>query len=98
MSSLTRETVVNIAELAKLDLTDAEIELYREQLSHILDYAEMLNGLDTEAIAPTASVLPVDSVMREDQVVPTLSIDKVLANAPDKEAQQFKVDAVLDVD
>lgn len=98
MSTLTRDTVQNIAELAKLDLTDAEIELYREQLSHILDYAEMLTALDTDDIPPTASVLPINTVMREDKIQGTLSPEKALSNAPDKEAQQFKVDAVLDAD
>lgn len=98
MSALTRETVQNIAELAKLELTPEEIELYRDQLSAILDYVDMLNSLDTDDIPPTASVLPVDSVMRVDRTQPTLPIGKVLANAPDKEAQQFRVDAVLDAD
>jgi aspartyl-tRNA(Asn)/glutamyl-tRNA(Gln) amidotransferase subunit C len=98
VSTLTRETVENIAELAKLDLTEAEIELYREQLSEILDYVDMLNSLDTDDIPPTASVLPVNSVMRSDQTRPTLPTDIALASAPDQEAQQFRVDAVLDAD
>ncbi|MBZ0305929.1 MAG: Asp-tRNA(Asn)/Glu-tRNA(Gln) amidotransferase subunit GatC [Anaerolineae bacterium] len=98
MSVLTRETVENIAELAKLELSPDEVELYREQLSAILDYVDVLNSLDTDDIPPTASVLPVDTVMRVDRNQPTLPLEKALANAPDKEAQQFRVDAVLDAD
>jgi aspartyl-tRNA(Asn)/glutamyl-tRNA(Gln) amidotransferase subunit C len=94
--ALTREIVENIAELAKLDLTDAEIELYREQLSAILDYADMLNALDTDDIPPTASVLPIVNAMREDIAQPGLTPHQALANAPAKAAQQFVVDAVLD--
>jgi len=94
--ALTREVVENIAELAKLKLTDAEIELYREQLSAILDYADMLNQLDTDDIPPTASVLPIVNAMREDEVKPGLSPEQALANSPATEAQQFKVNAVLD--
>jgi len=93
---LTRETVENIAELAKLQLTEDEIERYREQLSAILDYADMLNGLDTDDIPPTASVLPVINAFREDIVYPGLPIEKALHSAPKAEANQFSVDAVLD--
>lgn len=93
---LTREVVENIAELAKLELTDEEIELFREQLSEVLDYADMLNQLNTDDIAPTASVLPITNAFREDVVVHGLTPDQALANAPDKEAQQFRVDAVLE--
>jgi len=55
-----------------------------EQLSAILDYAARLQELDTEAIPPTASVVPLQNVMREDRVIPSLPRDQVLANAPDK--------------
>ena len=95
---LTREIVENIAELAKLDLTEAEIDRYRDQLAAILDYADMLNALDTEHIPPTASVLPIVNAFREDVAKPGLSPDAALAAAPDAEAQQFRVDAVLEGD
>jgi aspartyl-tRNA(Asn)/glutamyl-tRNA(Gln) amidotransferase subunit C len=94
--ALTREMVVNIAELAKLQLTEAEIERYMEQLSAILDYADVLNNLDTDSIPPTASVLPIVNAFREDVVVAGLAPHKAMAMAPKAEAQQFSVDAVLD--
>lgn len=94
--SLSREQVEHIAELAKLKLTDEEIERYGEQLSAILDYFKTLEELDTEAIPPTASVLPLKNVMREDIAHQTLTRDDILANAPDTEAGQFRVKAILD--
>ncbi len=94
--SLTREEVQHIAELAKLRLTAAEEVLYQEQLSAILDYAERLNALDTAAISPTATVLPVHSVMRDDVARPSLSAEAILANAPARVEDAFEVRAVLD--
>lgn len=94
--SLTRKEVEHIAELAKLNLTDEEIERYGQQLSAILDYFEELKQLDTDDIPATASVLPLRNVMREDEPRQTLTRDEILANAPDKENGQFRVKAVLD--
>ncbi|HLA42891.1 MAG TPA: Asp-tRNA(Asn)/Glu-tRNA(Gln) amidotransferase subunit GatC, partial [Aggregatilineales bacterium] len=83
---LTREIVENIAELARLDLTEEEIDLYRDQLSAILDYADMLNALDTEHIPPTASVLPIMNAFREDIAKAGLPPEIALFGAPDAEA------------
>lgn len=94
--ALTREQVAHIAELAKLGLTEEEMERFREQLSAILDYAEKLQELDTSAIPPTASVLDLQNVMRADEVRPSMLREDVLANAPDMEAGQFRVRAVLE--
>jgi aspartyl-tRNA(Asn)/glutamyl-tRNA(Gln) amidotransferase subunit C len=96
--SLTREQVTHIAELAKLELTDQEIERMTRQLSAILEYAERLNQLDTGAIAPTASVIPNQNVMRPDIVTPSLTRDQVLQNAPDTDANRefLRVRAILE--
>ncbi|MBP7689627.1 MAG: Asp-tRNA(Asn)/Glu-tRNA(Gln) amidotransferase subunit GatC [Thermoflexales bacterium] len=94
--SITREDVQHIAELAKLRLTEAEEARYQEQLSAILDYAARLNALDTSAISPTATVLPLRSVMRDDVARPSPSADEILANAPARVDQAFEVRAVLD--
>src|SRR5215831_13767730 len=93
---LSREQVMGIADLAKLELTEQEIEQYAEQLSAVLDYASSLEQLDTKDIPPTATVLPLENVMREDVVQPSLPRDKVVANAPAAVEGQFRVDAVLD--
>ena len=94
---LTRSQVRHIAELAKLKLSDEEIDQMTQQLSAILDHAARLQELDTDAIPPTASVVPLQNVMRADQVAPSMPRDDVLANAPDKDerGEFFRVRAIL---
>ena len=94
--TLTIEEVEYIAELARLQISKEEINLFREQLSDILDYAARLQSLDTSEIAPTSSVLPERSVLRPDEVQPSLSPKELLSNAPDTEKGQFRVPPVLD--
>jgi aspartyl-tRNA(Asn)/glutamyl-tRNA(Gln) amidotransferase subunit C len=94
--TLTLEEVEHIAHLARLDLTEDEKARYRTQLSAILDYAQKLQELDTIGIPPTASVLPPRSVLRADIPLPALTTDRLLANAPDTEASQFRVPPVLE--
>jgi len=77
-------------------LSDAEEALYQEQLSAILDYAQRLNALDTEAIPPTATVLPLRSVMREDVTRPSQPVDEILANAPARSGDTFEVHVILE--
>ena len=93
---LSREEVEHIAELARLALSDEELVLYQEQLSAILEHFERLQELDTEAIPPTATVLPLCSVMRADEPRPSFSREDILANAPAAEEGCFKVPAVLE--
>jgi aspartyl-tRNA(Asn)/glutamyl-tRNA(Gln) amidotransferase subunit C len=93
---LTIEEVEHIAELARLKLSEEEINRFREQLSDILDYAARLQSLDTSGIAPTSSVLPERSVLRPDEVQPSLSLEELLNNAPDTEKGQFRVPPVLE--
>jgi aspartyl-tRNA(Asn)/glutamyl-tRNA(Gln) amidotransferase subunit C len=94
--TLTLAEVEHIAELARLDLTEAEKARFREQLSAILDYAARLQDLDTGDIPPTASVLPPRSVLRPDEPRPGLTLDELLRNAPQAEADQFRVPPVLE--
>lgn len=94
--SLTIEQVEHIAELARLALTAEEKALYRGQLSAILEYAALLQKVDTSQIPPTATVLPLRNIMRDDAVQPSLSVEDVLANAPDAEDGSFRVTAILD--
>jgi aspartyl-tRNA(Asn)/glutamyl-tRNA(Gln) amidotransferase subunit C len=96
MPKLSLEEVEHIAVLARLGLSAAEKETFRDQLSEILDYVEMLNRLDTAGVPPTTSALPLSNAMRPDEVTPSLSTEDALANAPDAEANQFRVQAILD--
>jgi aspartyl-tRNA(Asn)/glutamyl-tRNA(Gln) amidotransferase subunit C len=94
--ALTHEQVIEIAELARLTLTEEEITLYQGQLSAVLAYAERLQTLDTDAIPPTATVLPARSVMRDDNPCPSMPREDILANAPEAEDGCFRVQAVLE--
>jgi len=94
--SITIKDVEHVANLARLDLSDAEKEQFAGQLNAILKYAEKLNQLDTDGIEPTSHVLPLANVMREDEVKPSWPVEKVLLNAPEEEDGQFRVPAVLE--
>jgi aspartyl-tRNA(Asn)/glutamyl-tRNA(Gln) amidotransferase subunit C len=93
---LTADEVRYVAELAKLRLTEAEIEQYAGQLSAILDYAERLQEVDTSSVPPTPYILPLVNVMRDDVPQPSLSNEEALANAPDREDGFFRVRAVFE--
>ena len=93
---LSLEQVEHIAQLARLTLSAEEKALYQEQLSAILEYFEKLQELDTEAISPTATVLPLRSVMREDEPRPSMDREDILANAPEAADGCFEVPAVLE--
>jgi len=92
---LSHEEVRRIAELAKLDLTDDEVALYAGQLSSVLQYFQRLQEVDTSHVEPTASVLPLSNVFREDIAETPLDPDEVIRNAPDTVDHQFRVSAVL---
>jgi len=93
---LGHEEVEHIAELAKLGLTEEEVERFSQQLSAILEYAQRLQELDTDAIPPTAQVITLQNVMRPDEVRPSFPREDILANAPAAEKGCFKVHAVLE--
>jgi aspartyl-tRNA(Asn)/glutamyl-tRNA(Gln) amidotransferase subunit C len=93
---LSLAQVEHVAELAQLALTDEEKERFREQLSSILAYADRLQQVNTGDIPPTATVLPLENVMRDDEVQPSLPLDAVLANAPATENDCFQVPVVLE--
>ena len=93
---LSADEVRHVAELAKLRLSDAEVEQFAGQLSAILEYAERLQEVDTSSIPPTPYILPLTNVMRDDVPEPSLSNDAALANAPDREDGFFRVRAVFE--
>jgi len=94
--SLTLEEVEYIANLARLQLSEAEKSSFREQLSAILEYAASLQNLDTTGIPPTSSVLQSLSMLRRDEPRPGLTTEEVLRNAPEAENGQFRVPPVLE--
>lgn len=93
---LTQAEVRHVAELAKLRLSDAEVEQFTGQLSAILDYAARLQEVDTSSVPPTPYVLPLSNVMRADEPAPGLSNEEALANAPDSDQGFFRVRAVFE--
>lgn len=94
--ALTRQEVEQIANLARLDLSDDQIARYQEQLSAILVYAERLNELNLDGVEPTTQPVPLTNVMRADVVEDALPTAKALANAPRQASNQFVIQAVLD--
>jgi len=96
MMKLSREEVLHIARLARLGLTEAEANRLGEQLSNILENFEILQRVDTSDVPPTAQSIALQNVMRNDEVAPSLSSSEILANAPRKEGDCFRVRAVLE--
>jgi len=93
---LSREEVLHIAQLARVALTEDEITRLSEQLSNLLEHFEVLQRVDTEGVPPTAQSVTLQGVMREDEVLPSLPPEDVLANAPRREGDCFRVRAVLE--
>jgi len=93
---LSHEEVLHIARLARVALTEEEITRMSEQLSNLLEHFEVLQKVDTEGVPPTAQSVSLQSVMREDEIRPSLSPEEVLANAPRREGDCFRVRAVLE--
>jgi aspartyl-tRNA(Asn)/glutamyl-tRNA(Gln) amidotransferase subunit C len=94
--SLTPEQVRHIARLARLGLTEDDVAKFSGQLSEILDYFERLQAVNTDDVPPTAYPLDLHNVMRDDQPAPPADPEEVLANAPDRHGEYFRVRAVLE--
>ena len=93
---LSREEVLHIALLARLGLTETEVDRLSEQLSNILENFEILQQVDTSNVPPTAQSIPLQNVVKDDEVAASLPQSQVLANAPRKEGDFFRVRAVLE--
>jgi aspartyl-tRNA(Asn)/glutamyl-tRNA(Gln) amidotransferase subunit C len=96
MASISRSDVEHVANLARLHLTDDELDRMQEQLSKILDAIDTLQQVDTSHVGPTASVIQLQNVMREDEVRPGLSREAALANAPLRDDPFLRVPTVLE--
>jgi aspartyl-tRNA(Asn)/glutamyl-tRNA(Gln) amidotransferase subunit C len=93
---LSREEVLHIAALAKVGVTDADVENFRDQLSNILENFEALKKVDTSGVLPTSQSIDLENVIMPDEVQPSLSSEAVLANAPQREGDFIKVKIVLE--
>lgn len=93
---ISREEVEHVARLARLALPEDELDRLTGEMDAILGYVEKLNELDTEAIVPTAHAVPVENALREDQVKPSIGIEKALANAPQTAGGCFRVPRVIE--
>lgn len=95
--ALTREEVAHVARLARLSLSDDELERMRSQLSDILAYIELLQEVDVAGVPPTAQVTELQTVLRPDTVTEGLEREAALANAPDQRDGMFRVKPVFDL-
>lgn len=95
MAHISKAEVEKVADLARLDLTEAEKSVFGEQLSQILDYADQLQAVPTEGIPLTSSVAEIRSEWREDVVMPGLTVEQALANAPESDHGVFVVPKIL---
>ena len=93
---LKREEVLHIAALARVGVTDTDVEKFQEQLSNILENFEVLKKLDTSNVPPTAQSIELKNVIMADEIKPSLPQEDVLANAPQREGDFFKVKVVLE--
>jgi len=93
---ITLQDVEQVAKLARLEVSPAEKEAFAKQLSQILTHVETLKQYDTVGIEPTTTVLGQVNVFREDVVVPSLPVEKALANAPEREADGFAVPKIIE--
>ena len=91
-----REQVVHVAKLARLHLTDEELDLFEGQLSAILEHANRVTALETEGVEPTSHAIPLRNVMRPDEVVPPIGPEAALANSPLAEDGHFRVPRILE--
>ncbi|HEY6016775.1 MAG TPA: Asp-tRNA(Asn)/Glu-tRNA(Gln) amidotransferase subunit GatC [Gaiellaceae bacterium] len=89
--AISRDDVLHVARLARLELSDAEVERFQEQLSAILDAVSKVQELDLADVPPTSHPLDVVNVWRDDEPRPSLPVEQALANAPDSQDDMFRV-------
>ncbi len=96
MKEITREDVDYVSDLARIELSEEEKTDMVRQLTRIIRYVEKLNELDTKNVEPTAHILPVKNVMREDEVRPSLPVDDAMRIAPVKTKDLFQVPRIIE--
>lgn len=98
MSEITKKEVEHVAHLARLHVTEEELEKFTHDLGSILNFVDKLNELDTGNVEPTSHVLKLTNVTRTDTVKPSLPVDEALQNTADSQLQQIKVPSVIQKD
>ena len=93
--TLSEKDVHYVAKLARLEVADAEVAKYTQQLGNILQYIEQLNKLDTTQVEPLTHVLDMKNVFRKDEVTPSLTQGEVLSNGPEVQSGHFKVPKIM---
>ena len=93
---ISRNEVEHVARLARLALSAEELEAMTGQIDAILGYVEKLNELDTDGIVPTAHAVPMENAFREDEVKPSIGVERAQQNAPDTDGSCFKVPKVIE--
>jgi len=96
MTKISLEQVDHVARLARLELSAADKERMRRELDGILSYIDKLRALDTRDVEPTSHAVPVTNVMRDDVERPSLPQDDMLANAPDRHRDMFRVPRIIE--
>ena len=94
--AITIQDVEHIAKLARLKLTVEEKQRFQKELEKIIEYFDQLKKLNTEGVPPTTHVVPLENVLREDKVTPSLPVEEALANAPDRKGNYFRVPKVVE--
>jgi aspartyl-tRNA(Asn)/glutamyl-tRNA(Gln) amidotransferase subunit C len=95
MPSISRDDVLHVAKLARLELTEEELELFTPQLAAVLEHAADVEALDLADVPPTSHPYPLRNVFRDDEVRPSVDREEVLAQAPSVESARFKVPPIL---
>ena len=93
---LSREEVKRVGLLARLSLSEADIEMFRHQLSDILENFEILKQVDTNDLPPTTQTIVLQNILRPDEPKPSCPVGEILANAPQQDCNSFKTRAVLE--
>jgi aspartyl-tRNA(Asn)/glutamyl-tRNA(Gln) amidotransferase subunit C len=93
---IERKDVEHVARLARLALTEAELERMRGELTAILHYIDKLRTVDVEGVEPTSHAVPLVNVMREDEVEPPFDHEAMLGNAPDRSGESFRVPRIIE--
>ena len=93
---IDRKDVEHVARLARLALTEAELERMRGEMAAILQYIEKLKAVDVEGVEPTSHAVPLVNVMREDEVEPSVDREAMMRNAPDRSGEFFRVPRIIE--